>query len=786
MSSSDNSHAAFSTSERQLRRIVCRHRQRERDHEEPAAADNQPGHIDDAADAVVDPDDLGGNNAADAGVAGELRGAVPCFVVENLLDWPAATRWNFFRFLQSVGGEFVIREAHGDERAFTDAFEFVLAQMCDDHDVARCQAGRDAAVEAAAVFYPRALDAACNRIAGRLRELGVRGVRVESIRRDARSLREAQENATALERPVVVADVLPDLRAATELVVPPPWSLSPEVIANGGRQVLSTPVLITARLIAADDAEMVEICFLRRGVWHRREVPRVQIVTPRGVVKLAEFGLPINATNARALVEFFAAFEQANENILPVRRLVDRMGWHRVDGDQHFVLGREIVSSNDVEGDNSATGEEQVRGPGIPVVFRPRTGGDREIADAVHQAGNYAAWLEAIAAIAPFPKLKLAFYAALTPPLLRMLGAPSFCLDFAGPTSCGKTTALRVAAAVWGCPDERRGSLILNWDSTPAFRQRAAHTLGSLPLIIDETRLAGSDDEVIRAVYSVIGNGGRGRCGPGGGTQRTDNWATVLIVSGETPVAAMTNKGGAIARTFSLWGSPFGRVDQTTAALARQLNRDLASHYGFAGPELVRYLARFHGMWSTWREEYFDRVAQLEHRAGDNAVACRMASALATVSITARLVHEALDLPWRRADPVDELGVALIAHAADADFATRALEAAVDWARGNRHRFFEIDRPSQRHQNRSWAGRWDQGGAYLGIRPPVLKRVLREAGFDFEATIRTWRGRDWLVTDRSSGKSTYRAVVGRDRPWLVAIRQAAIEEIEGGDEGDDE
>ena len=129
-----------------------------------------------------------------------------------------------------------------------------------------------------------------------------------------------------------------------------------------------------------------------------------------------------------------------------------------------------------------------------------------------------------------------------------------------------------------------------------------------------------------------------------------------------------------------------------------------------------------------------------------------MAAALAAVSMAAWIAHEALQLPWSPQDVIGTLWSELIEQAPDADSATAALEHAIDWARGRRNQFYR----EGQSRSRTWAGRWDDGVAWIGFRPETLRRVLTEGGFEFDAVLRNWRERGWLLVDPGSNKAIVR------------------------------
>src|SRR5262249_10810955 len=155
--------------------------------------------------------------------------------------------------------------------------------------------------------------------------------------------------------------------------------------------------------------------------------------------------------------------------------------------------------------------------------------GDEQIADAYHAAGSMDGWLRAVEAVACYPRALLALYVAFVPPLLLILGAPNFIVDWAHRTTTGKTTALRVAASVWGRPAERAVDGALGtWDATKVWIERASAVLHGLPLILDDTKRAKYPQIIAEVLYTATSGRGRGRGNPRS-LARTRTWRTVLL-----------------------------------------------------------------------------------------------------------------------------------------------------------------------------------------------------------------------------------------------------------------
>jgi putative DNA primase/helicase len=365
-----------------------------------------------------------------------------------------------------------------------------------------------------------------------------------------------------------------------------------------------------------------------------------------------------------------------------------------------------------------------------------------------------------------------------------VLGTPNYVVSYAGPTSQGKTTALRAAASCFGCPDERSPSAaIATWDSTRVWLERASAVQNDLPLIVDDTKRASRPADIAQLIYDVSSGRSRGR-GSIEGMRGTDTFRTVMLASGEAPLTSFSQDGGTRARVLELWGSPFAGSNAELGRIVNGVNNGVLQNYGHAGPGFVRWLIDNRCGWpdlrirfETWRQHY-------ENRAGDNAVAGRMAPYFAMISFTTELAHGALQLPWDDHDVVDELWPQLTAETPEADRAAAALRHVLSWARGHRTEFYSKGNESIGLLSGGCAGRWDHSGPanpwkYIAFLPHKLDEVLESGGFDPEPIRRGWADRHWL--QQTPGRSTYRTRIGSENTYVVAITREAVEAVEGPD-----
>ena len=124
------------------------------------------------------------------------------------------------------------------------------------------------------------------------------------------------------------------------------------------------------------------------------------------------------------------------------------------------------------------------------ILFRAADVGDQQIADGFHAEGTFHDWCRIVVPALAFHRVRLAIAASLSAPFRGILDKANFGVDFCGETSKGKTTTLRIAASVWGRPDEKSPKAAMtSWNATRVWRERASSVLNNLPVIMDETKL---------------------------------------------------------------------------------------------------------------------------------------------------------------------------------------------------------------------------------------------------------------------------------------------------------
>lgn len=602
---------------------------------------------------------------------------------------------------------------------------------------------------------PHGMSAAVNRLEKR-------------VKAASRGLRVAEPGETQPQRPADVS------WAPDGWTCPPTWSVAdsgvwgPDPQGEGEIQVSRVPLLPVGRLLDVDTGEHhVRLMWPGwTGQTYTRVVRQSVTVDARTLVAtLGDHGGGVTSGNGGLMVRFLDSAMAANASTMPVELVASRCGWVSHGDATGFLLGTEWVGDGDV------------------ALQVDPSGGEAQLLSGVRTSGTWAGWLEAMATVADCPDAHLAVYASVASVLVSHLGtARGWVVDWSGETSQGKTTALRVAASVWGEPTD--GRMLGSWRSTPVQIEAAAALYQHLPLILDDSKNARRPEEVATVIYQHSQGRGKGRGKPGVGSQavgmrRTAEWSSVLLSTGEQSAVSFTQDAGSRARCLCLMGPPM-RTDEQ----ARAVTVGVLEHHGHLGRRVVEHLTRLSDAgWASMRRDYDSRVRRYsEHLSPHGAVAQRLGGLLALLAV-AQGVAESVGYPPapRGCEPLKRAGRAIVAGGQDADRPLEALRAVYEhiaarqssmWGRHAVGREGEPLTPSG-----GWLGAWPKDEARrsaswgLAVLPGVVDDVLAARGFD-KGVVDRWRERGWLATSGTS----YRVPVRLDgaRVRTMALTPAAM------------
>lgn len=208
--------------------------------------------------------------------------------------------------------------------------------------------------------------------------------------------------------------------------------------------------------------------------------------------------------------------------------------------------------------------------------------------------GTLDGWREIPGLCAGNSRLVFALCLAFAGPLLRLSGMEGGGFSFEGGSSSGKTTALQVAASVWGGPEHVR-----SWRTTDNALEGVAALHNDNVLILDEVGQVGAA-ALSEAAYMLANGQSKGRAARDGTPRALLTWRLLFLSSGELGLAdklaenGLKSRGGQEVRFVGL---PVDKAMLTdlhglpdAGAVADRLKMLCAEHYGYAGRAFLQWL----------------------------------------------------------------------------------------------------------------------------------------------------------------------------------------------------
>lgn len=346
---------------------------------------------------------------------------------------------------------------------------------------------------------------------------------------------------------------------------------------EGVPEWICSPLRVEALTRDASGSEWGRLlCFPDRdGMEHRWAMPCAMMAKDGAELRetLLAHGLEITAGQSRRhLVEYIQAAEPGR-----FARCVARTGWH----DDSFVLADRTLGAAD----------------GEMLVFQSATADGCKVST----AGTLEAWRAEVAApCAGNSRLVLAVAAALAAPCLHLAGMEGGGLHLRGGSSSGKSTALAVAASVYGPREYRR-----EWRATDNALESVAamHCDALLPL--DE--IGQLDPKHAAAVAYLLSNGqGKSRSRRDGTLRAPATWRLLFLSCGEVGLheliaeAGGRHRAGMEVRVVDIpadAGAGMGVFERMPAGMAPgvfadHMQRASAASYGTAFPAFLDVLTR--------------------------------------------------------------------------------------------------------------------------------------------------------------------------------------------------
>lgn len=348
-----------------------------------------------------------------------------------------------------------------------------------------------------------------------------------------------------------------------------------------------------------------------------------EIILPRSQINadiiniLSSYGLtlvndPIATGNLREILFTF-------ERSAPHSYQHDKLGFHHIDGKLVFLAHKPIGISDSLKSSSEYIYPEKTRPSGTFENWR-----DIVLDEVI---GNHNMELAlSMSALAPVAYLLKREKVISLIPLVALIGR----------SSTGKSISLKLISSVYGSPEESYG-LISNMNATQNALMAQLSNNAGIPSIFDET--SAYDGDFSSFAYHLPKGRDKLRCDGEGKVRTPIYFSGAILFSGEKSLLEQTNgNGGLFARLLEItlpW-----TVDEHHA---NRLEYGCRHNYGTAVYPLLSYIldnAEF------LEEGFYDEYDVFKDLIPDSAgIEDRLVKIYAMISLSARIIGDALDLP---------------------------------------------------------------------------------------------------------------------------------------------
>lgn len=460
-------------------------------------------------------------------------------------------------------------------------------------------------------------------------------------------------------------------------------------------------------------------------------------------------------------------------------RCVDRLGWHG----PVYVLSSETI------------GEESEH-----VVFQNA----HALEPAFSTSGTMEEWRDHVAAMAKGnSRMVFALSVAFAGPLIEPAGEDSGGFHLRGVSSTGKSTALKLAASVWGNPS----AYCRLWRATTNGLEGLAALHNDGVLILDEL---GQIDprEAAESAYMLANGRGKARAARNGTARESASWRLLFLSAGEESLSALMAQVGRkptagqeirLADFDADAGEGMGVFEslngfERPAALASALKDAASRYYGSVGKDWLRWLVGERSKLATLVSDAGRKFVK-EHAPKDaTGQVERVARRFGLVAVAGELATQAGLTGWQQREATQAAGKCFAAWlesfgGAAGNREERALLVQVkeffelygeSRFEGESPIYFEHPSITNKQRINRRVGFFRPGAEgqreYL-VLPQVFKSEICK-GFEPKAAVKVLRTHGWLIPG-SDGKNTQKPrlpEIGLSRVYVIGGKMWEHEE----------
>ena len=376
----------------------------------------------------------------------------------------------------------------------------------------------------------------------------------------------------------------------------------------------------------------------------------------------------------------------------------------------------------------------------------PVSGVDRTLAKEYSPKGEEQPWREAAAAVLADDchAIQAAVLTAFAAPLLNFTGVSGMMLSLHSRDSgTAKSSALRVAQAVWG--DPVRGVNALN-DTANSMAKKFGF-LNNLPAYWDEVRMRDEVRNFVRMVFQLGQGKEKQRLTASAKMQEMGTWSTITTIATNEPVldhvdAIANNTNAGRLRVFEV-DVPVRPLKDATVPFKL---RDLANNFGHIGEDYAAWLARNHrGVDQLVQRLQATVVKDLNATNDERYWVALTASLIAAAHIANRRGYVNFDIDKFRVWLYGEYrNQRKNAGAMYVPIEQRVIESVIDYADKMRDQFLVVECATTRSQ---------KNVGQIFIQPPIREFLGLLAVKDKILRVKKSSFRDWLYESQKESPS---------------------------------
>lgn len=461
------------------------------------------------------------------------------------------------------------------------------------------------------------------------------------------------------------------------------------------------PVIPTALLEnISTGTEKVQLDFVKSSRQRSLICERSTTASSTKIISLADKGLEVNSENAKYLVQYISDVISRNFKKIPYLEAVSNLGWNKYG---FMPYTKDIVFDGERE--------------------------NRHLFHAVCEKGMFEHWRDITQELRKNDTLRIMMDASFASALIEKLSALPFVFHLWGKTGGGKTVSLCLAMSIWG--DPRLGKLVRTMNMTQNSMLSTAAFLNSIPFAGDELQTIKSRwDSYDQLIMRVTEGIDRGRMTYDKNNE-TKTWRCSFLFTGEEPCVKPSSGGGVVNRVLSFENTE----DLFTAESGSTVMALLSEHHGHAGKIFTDYI----GTQDDLTERFRRLTIEVRSLTGTTD---KQASSMAMILLADQLAGECIYTDEKPLDPA--ISALFVKNEKQVDVSERAYEFTMDTIAKNIRKFTD----DYDYNGEIWGTR---GDGFVMFNATVLRRILSDESFDFDAVKKSWADKKYIVPD-SRGK----------------------------------